>query len=79
MRTNNLQELIETRAQIEFVAQVLKLMAQQVQNGENIELLSFMLLQMYETLEKATTKIFEIESDETEDDLTEASDGSQTA
>ncbi len=69
MRTNNLQELIETRADIEFVAQVLKLMAQQVQNGENIELLSFMLLQMHETLEKATTKIFEIESDETEDDL----------
>ncbi len=75
MRTNNLQELIETRGQIEFVAQVLKLMAQQIQNGENIELLSFMLLQMHETLEKATTKIFEIESDETEDNLTEVDDG----
>ena len=79
MRTNNLQELIETRAQIEFVVQVLKLMAQQVQNGENIELLSFMLLQMHETLEKATTKIFEIESEETEDDLAEVDNGSKTA
>ncbi len=71
MRTNNLEELMEIRISIEFVSEVLRLMAKEAQNERQVDHLGFMLLQLRSILDKATTKIFEIESDETEDDLEE--------
>ena len=67
MKVNNLNELIDTRKEIEFVSQVLKLMGKHLRNGENIEFLSFMLLQLHSMLDKAATKIWDIESDEVDD------------
>ena len=79
MRTNNLEELMEIRIKIEFVSEVLRLMAKEAQNERQVEHLGFMLLQLQSILDKATTKIWDIESDETEDDLAEVDNGSQTA
>ena len=68
MRTDNLNDLIETRANIEFVSEILKLLAKEAQKGQKIEHLGFMLLQLQSILDKAATKIFDIESDEVNDD-----------
>jgi len=68
MRVDNLNDLVETRANIEFVSEILKLLAKEAQKGQKIEHLGFMLLQLQSILDKATTKIFDIESDEVDDD-----------
>lgn len=68
MKVNNLNELIDIRKEIEFVSQVLKLMGEHLRNGENIEFLSFMLLQLHSMLDKAATKIWDIESEEVDDE-----------
>ncbi len=74
MKVNNLNELIDTRKNIEFVSQVLRLMGKHMRKGENIEFLSFMLLQLHSMLNKAATKIWNIESDEVD----EVDDGHQS-
>jgi len=79
MKTNNLHDLIETRADIQFVVHTLRLLAKDmhIKGGEGRRV--FLLTYLSNLLDSAATRIFDIESDETEEESMEVDDGSQRA
>ncbi len=79
MKTNNLHDLIEIRSDIQFVVHTLRLLSRDmhIEGGEGRR--TFLLTYLSNLLDSAATRIFDIESDETEEDLTEVDNGSQRA
>jgi len=79
MKTNNLHDLIEIRSDIQFVVHTLRLLARDmhIEGGEGRR--AFLLTYLSNILESAATRIFDIESDETEEESMEVDDGSQRA
>ncbi len=79
MKTNNLHDLIEIRSDIQFVVHTLRLLARDmhIEGGEGRR--AFLLTYLSNILNSAATRIFDIESDETEEESMEVDDGSQRA
>ena len=79
MKTDNLHDLIEIRSDIQFVVHTLRLLARDmhIEGGEGRR--TFLLTYLSNILESAATRIFDIESDETEEESMEVNDGSQRA
>jgi len=79
MKTDNLHDLIEIRSDIRFVVHTLRLLARDmhIEGGEGRR--AFLLTYLSNILDSAATRIFDIESDETEEESMEVDDGSQRA
>lgn len=68
MKIDNLNDLTKMRINIEFAAEVLKLLDKEVQRGHtSIEHLSFMLQRIYKLLDDTAIEILKIETDEVQD------------
>ena len=79
MKTDNLHDLIEVRSDIQFVVHTLRLLSRDMHIEGGEERRTFLLTYLSNILDSAATRIFDIESDETEEDLTEVDNGSQRA
>ena len=79
MKTNNMHDLIEIRSDIQFVVHTLRLLSRDmhIEGGEGRR--TFLLTYLSNILDSAATRIFDIESDETEEESMEVDDGSQRA
>lgn len=63
MNALNVQNLVESRGNIEFVAQVLKLLAKEALETQEIEKLSTILLHLKEMLDKTALDMFLLEAE----------------